>query len=62
MSSTATPDGESLTPSGPIGRKYLLRGERAAETIGRDTVDIGDIAVVQDEGDLIAPPNAVRSA
>jgi hypothetical protein len=38
-------------------QRIALTGERAAETAGRDAVDIGEIAVVQDEGDLIAPPN-----
>ena len=38
-------------------QRIALGGERAAETAGRDPIDIGDIAVVQDEGDLIAPPN-----
>ena len=38
-------------------QRIALGGERAAETTGRDSVDIGEIAVVQDEGDLIAPPN-----
>jgi hypothetical protein len=33
--------------------------ELAAAPGGRDAVDIGEIAVLQDEGDLIAPPNAV---
>ncbi len=28
------------------------------QTAGRDSVDIGEIAVVQDDGDLIAPPNS----
>ena len=38
-------------------QRIALSGERAAETAGRDAVDIGEIAVVQDEGDLIAAPN-----
>jgi hypothetical protein len=38
-------------------QRMALSGERAAETAGRDAVDIGEIAVVQDEGDLIAAPN-----
>jgi hypothetical protein len=38
-------------------QKIVLQGERAAETSGRDAVDIGEIAILQDEGDLIAPPN-----
>jgi hypothetical protein len=38
-------------------QKIALGGETAAETSGREAVDIGDIAIVQDEGDLIAPPN-----
>lgn len=33
--------------------------ELAASVSGRNSVDIGEIAVLQDEGDLIAPPNAV---
>ena len=33
--------------------------ELAAGPGGRNPVDIGEIAVLQDEGDLIAPPNAV---
>ena len=33
--------------------------ELAASPGGRNSVDIGDIAVLQDEGDLIAPPNAL---
>ena len=40
-------------------QRIALTGERAAETTGRDSVDIGEIAVVQDEGDLIAPPNQI---
>jgi hypothetical protein len=40
-------------------QRSALGGERAAETTGRDSVDIGEIAVVQDEGDLIAPPNQI---
>ena len=38
-----------------------LAGCRAAplpQTAGRDSIDIGEIAVVQDDGDLIAPPNS----
>ena len=38
-------------------QRIALGGERAAETAGRDPIDIGEIAVLQDEGDLIAPPN-----
>ena len=30
----------------------------AERTAGRDSIDIGEIAVVQDDGDLIAPPNS----
>ena len=30
----------------------------SAGSAGRDSVDIGEIAVIQDEGDLVAPPNA----
>ena len=37
-----------------VGRTPLPPG---AQTAGRDSVDIGEIAVVQDDGDLIAPPN-----
>jgi hypothetical protein len=33
--------------------------ERAATASGRNSIDIGEIAVLQDEGDLIAPPNAL---
>ena len=33
--------------------------ELAATATGRNSIDIGEIAVLQDEGDLIAPPNAV---
>lgn len=33
--------------------------ELAASASGRNSVDIGEIAVLQDEGDLIAPPNAI---
>ena len=33
--------------------------ELAATASGRNSIDIGEIAVLQDEGDLIAPPNAV---
>ena len=38
-------------------QRVALGTERAAETTGRDPIDIGEIAVLQDEGDLIAPPN-----
>jgi hypothetical protein len=37
-------------------QKIARRGRTAVET-GRDPVDIGEIAVLQDEGDLIAPAN-----
>ena len=33
--------------------------ELAATVSGRNAIDIGEIAVLQDEGDLIAPPNAM---
>ena len=34
-------------------QRIALGGERAAETTGRDSVDVGDVAVIQDEGDVI---------
>ena len=57
MSSTATRRWRVFDALWTHRQRIALRGERAAETIGRDTVDIGEIAVVQDEGDLIVPPN-----
>lgn len=45
---------------------HRQRAARARElvTSGRDAVDVGEISVLQDEGDLIAPPNQfdLRSA
>jgi hypothetical protein len=38
-------------------QRVALGTSRAAETAGRDPIDVGEIAVLQDEGDLIAPPN-----
>ena len=40
-------------------RERAARGRRSLPQAagGRDAVDIGEIAVIQDEGDLIAPPN-----
>lgn len=41
-----------------LHRSRADRGRRpSALATGRDTIDIGEIAVVQDQGDLIAPPN-----
>jgi hypothetical protein len=37
-------------PSGPFGPSGLSEG--------RSAIDIGEIAVIQDEGDIVAPPNA----
>ena len=38
-------------------QRAARRGPTAAVTTGRDAVDVGEIAVLQDEGDLIVPPN-----
>lgn len=38
-------------------QRAARRGPRAAVTTGRDAVDVGEIAVLQDQGDLIIPPN-----
>ena len=48
-----------------LSRARAARGEAAATAAPqREAVDIGEIAVVQDEGDLIAPPTsyALRGA
>jgi hypothetical protein len=39
-------------------RADRIRRPTAAEATGRDSVDVGQIAVIQDEGDLIEQPNA----
>jgi hypothetical protein len=52
-------------PRTGLPRSALTHRERATRpaarvqplTEGRDTVDIGEIAVIQDEGDIIASPN-----
>jgi hypothetical protein len=41
-----------------LHRSRADRPHRDALTGGRDALDVGEIAVVQDEGDLIASPNA----
>jgi hypothetical protein len=38
-------------------RSTRIRAEQTAPSPGRDRVDIGEIAIVQDEGDVIAPAN-----
>ena len=43
-----------------IHRQRAGRARELAATVsGRNSIDIGEIAVLQDEGDLIAPPNAM---
>ncbi len=54
-------DALSLHREAAQWRERATRSRRSspqAAAPGRDAVDIGDIAVVQDEGDLIAPPNS----
>jgi hypothetical protein len=40
------------------GRRSQSTGAASEAAPSRDSVDIGDIAVIQDEGDLVVPPNS----
>jgi hypothetical protein len=51
-------DALALHRSRSVGSVGSRRPGRSAASTPRNDIDIGEIAVVQDEGDLIAPPNS----